>query len=180
MKTSFVSSTWLPVVSVVALCMASATASAQSHTNKIRIGVYDSRTIAIAYYNSSEFQETLKPIMAELAKAKEAKEEKRIKEIESRMKTQQRRTHEQGFSTGSVIPIMAKIKSSLPDVAKKAGVQIIVSKWELNFQSSDVEVVDVTDDLAALFHVSERGSKWVHRKDARPPIPIDEITDDMD
>jgi hypothetical protein len=122
----------------------------------------------------------MKPIMADYQKAKEAKDEKRLKTIEARMKLQQRRLHEQGFSTGSVIGIMTRVKESLPAVAKEAGVDIIVSKWEVNYQSSNIEVVDVTDKVAALFHTSERGKQWLQQIPKQPPVPIEQITDDMD
>ena len=161
-------------------CQACLTASAQTQTNKLRIGVYDSRVIAVAYGNSPEFQETLKPVMAEYKKAKEAKDDKRMKQLEAQMKLKQRRLHEQGFSTGSVISIMATVKDSLPAVAKDTGVDVIVSKWEVNYQSPSVEIVDVTGKVAALFHTSERGKKWLKQIPEKPPVPIDQITDDMD
>src|SRR5271169_1983629 len=127
------------VSSAVALClMAGATARAQSKNNTLRIGVYDSRAIAVAWGNSAEFQKTLESVTADYKKAKEAKDDKRVKEIEIQMKAKQRRAHEQGFSTGSVAPIMASLKDSLPAVAKKAGVDVIVSKWEVNYQSPGI------------------------------------------
>lgn len=172
---------WLMVSSTVALClMAGAIGSAQSQTTKLRVGVYDSRAVAVAYANSSEFRESMKAVQAEHQKAKAAKDEKRMKEIEARMKLQQRRAHEQGFSTGSVAGIMAKIKDALPGVAKQAGVPVIVSKWELNYQSPDMAVVDVTDELVALFHVSDKGREWAKGIRAQAPVPIEQITDDMD
>jgi hypothetical protein len=181
MNTSIVFPKWFIVSSAVALCvLTGATALAQSQTNKLRIGVYDSRAIAIAYGNSTAFRESMKPVQAEYEKAKAAKDDKRMKEIDARMKLGQRRLHEQGFSTGSVAGIMAKVKDSLPEVAKKAGVQVIVSKWELNHQSPDVEVVEVTDELVALFHPSEKVLGWVKDLKSHPPLPIEEITDDMD
>jgi hypothetical protein len=181
MKNPFITKCRFIVSSAVALCvLTGATALAQSQTNKLRIGVYDSRAIAIAYGNSAAFRESMKPIQAEYEKAKKDKNDKRMKEIDARMKLGQRRLHEQGFSTGSVAGIMAKIKDSLPDVAKKTGVQVIVSKWELNYQSPGVEVVDVTDELVALFHPIEKVLGWVKDLKNHPPLPIEEITDDMD
>jgi uncharacterized membrane protein (DUF106 family) len=160
--------------------MAGASAWAQSKENTLRIGVYDSRAIAVAWGNSAEFQKTLESVTADYKKAKEAKDDKRIKEIETQMKARQRRAHEQGFSTGSVAPIMASIKASLPAVAKKAGVDVIVSKWEVNYQSPGIKVVDVTDDLVALFHVSAKGLEWAKGIKSQQPLPIEQITDDMD
>src|ERR1039457_6506090 len=181
MKSSFVSQRRFIVSSAVALCvMAGAAAFGQSKENTLRIGVYDSRAIAVAYGNSTEFRKSLEGITADYKKAKEAKDDKRVKEIETQMKAKQRRLHEQGFSTGSVAPIMAKIKDSLPEVAKKAGVDVIVSKWEVNYQSPGIKVVDVTDDLVALFHVSPKALEWVKGIKTQPPVPIEKITDDMD
>jgi hypothetical protein len=169
------------VSSTVALCLLTgATARAQSQTNRLRIGVYDSRAVAVAYANSTEFRESLKAVQADYQKAKAVKDEKRMKEIEARMKLGQRRMHEEGFSTGSVAGIMAKIKEALPGVAKKAGVQAVVSKWELNYQSPEAEAVEVTDELVALFHTSDQGREWAKGIRAKPPLPIEEITDDMD
>src|SRR5271157_1333122 len=102
---------WFMVSSTVALCvLTGATVSAQSQTNRLRIGVYDSRAVAVAYANSTEFRESMKSVQADYQKAQAAKDEKQMKEIGGQMKLQQRRLHEQGFSTGSVAGIMAKIK----------------------------------------------------------------------
>src|ERR1019366_9380540 len=121
MITTLVSQRRFIVSSAVALCvMASVAAFAQSKETTLRIGVYDSRAIAVAYGNSAEFRKSLDAVKADYQKAKEAKDDKRLKEIETQMKAQQRRAHEQGFSTGSVATIMAKIKESLPGGAQKA------------------------------------------------------------
>ena len=181
MKTSFVSQRRFIVSSAGALCvMAGAAAFGQSKETTLRIGVYDSRAVAVAYGNSTEFRKSLESVTADYQKAKAAKDDKRTKEIETQMKAKQRRAHEQGFSTGSVADIMAKIKDSLPGVAKKAGVDVIVSKWEVNYQSPGIKVVDVTDDLVALFHVSAKGLEWAKGIKTQTPVPIEQITDDMD
>jgi hypothetical protein len=180
MKTNIYTKRIIVSSAIALLVLLAATAPAQTQTNKLRIGVYDSRVIAIAYGNSPEFQDTLKPVMAEYQKARDAGNEKRMKEIGAQMKLKQRRLHEEGFSPGSVIGIMATVKDSLPAVARDAGVDVIVSKWEVNYQSPNVEIVDVTDQVAALFHTSERGKQWLKQIPAKPPVPIEQITDDMD
>jgi hypothetical protein len=177
MKNSIVVSKRFVVISAVVLClMTGAAASAQAPTSKLRIGVYDSRAVAIAYANSTEFQEMVKAARADYQKAQAAKDEKRMKEIDNRMNLQQRWLHEQGFSTASVAGIVAKVKGALPGVAKKAGVQAIVSKWELTYQDPGVALVDVTEDLAVLFHARENGQEW--RKILKhPPVPMEEVGD---
>ncbi len=181
MKTSLFSQRRFILSWAVALCaVTGVTALAQSNEKALRVGVYDSRAIAVAWCNSTEFRKSLETITADYKQAKAAKDDKRVKEIETQMKARQRRQHEQGFSTGSVAGIMAKIKNSLPGVAKKAGVDLIVSKWEVNYQSPGIKVVDVTDDLVALFHVNEKGVEWAKGIRSQQPLPIEQITDDMD
>ena len=55
-------------------------------------------------------------------------------------------------------------------------VEVIV----LDYQSPDVKVVDVTDELVALFHPSAQGLKWANGIKSHAPVPIEQITDDMD
>lgn len=181
MKTPIISGRWLVVLSAVAFgILLYSPASAQTQTNKLHVGVYDSRAVAVAWANSTEFKDALKSIEAEFKNAKEAKDDKRVKEIENQMKLRQTRAHEQAFSTGSVAPIMETVKDRLPEVAKQSGVQLIVSKWELNHQSPEIEAVDVTDKIVALFHVSERGLKWSKEIQQKPPLPIEKLAEHMD
>lgn len=182
MKTSSAFRKWLITLAtgVGMLAFSHPVVLAQAQTGKLRVGVYDSRAVAVAWGNSTEFKASLQSIEAEHKKAKESKNDKRVREIEEQMKARQRRAHEQGFSTGSVAPIMEKIKDRLPAVAKEANVQIIVSKWELNHQTAEVENVDVTDKLVGLFHVSERGLQWCKDIQSKKPLPIEQISDHMD
>jgi len=181
MKTPITLGKWFVVISTAVSCaLPSTTASAQTQASKLRVGVYDSRAVAVAYANSTEFTEAMKSVQVDHKKAKEAKDEKRVKEIESQMKQRQLRAHEQAFSTSSVAPIITKVKDSLPGLAKQAGVQVIVSKWELNHQSPEVEIIDMTDKIVALFHVSERGLKWCKEIQQKPPLSPEQITEHLD
>jgi len=178
--TSILALRFLPAATLAIWLLASAGAPAQTQPVKPRLGVYDSRAVAVAYANSTEFREELKATRAEHERAKADNDTRKMKEIEARMKLGQRRAHEQAFSTGSVAGIMAKVSDKLPGVAEHAGVRAIVSKWELNFSSSEVETVDVTDELIALFHVSDKGKTWAKGIQSAKPIPMEQITDDMD
>ena len=51
-----------------------------------------------------------------------------------------------------------------------------MSKWELNYQGPNVEVVDVTEDLAVLFHASDNGQKWRGIL-KHAPLPMDQVED---
>jgi len=118
-------------------------------------------------------------VKADYDKAKDAKDEKRMKEIGAKMQTKQRRLHEQAFSTASVANLLQSVKAELPGVARAAGVDLIVSKWEVMFQAPEMEIVDVTKQLAMLFNPSTQGLKWIDGE-TKPPIPIDDLPDDLD
>jgi hypothetical protein len=174
MKNSLVVGKWLGVaLSIAVLALTGVIASAQPPPNTLRIGVYDSRAVAIAYCSSAEFREAMTAIKAEYDKARAAKDEKRLKEIDARMQLQQRRQNEQGFRTASVAAIMAKLGKSLPALAEEAGVQLIVSKWEVNYQSPAVEAVDVTEQIVGLFKVDPRALKHIEEIQGQPPVPFE-------
>ena len=61
----------------------------------------------------------------------------------------------------------------MPDVAKKAGVDAIV--FECTFAGPNVEIVDITKDLVALFEPSEKTLKIVGQMKDQPPVDLDEI-----
>jgi hypothetical protein len=164
-----------PAVVLSLVVAATAPAQTPAQSKRVRVGVYDSRAIAVAYANSREFQNSMKPVQVDYAQAKLANNQKHMEELQRRMEQAQRLLDQQAYSIASIADIMAVVKGSLPSVAKEAGVEIIVSKWDLNYQSLNVEVEDVTDKLVALFHTTEQGWKWAKEIQQKPPVPIDQI-----
>jgi hypothetical protein len=141
----------------------------------LRIGVFDSRAVAVAYGNSDEFKKSIASVFADLQTARAGKDEKRVKELERELPWAQVRAHQQAFSNGPVGEILAKVKDQLPAIAAQAGVSLIVSKWEVQFRDPKVELVDVTVPLAMLFHPSAKVLQWVDEMKARDPIPFSEL-----
>jgi hypothetical protein len=60
----------------------------------------------------------------------------------------------------------------LPQVAKDAGVSLIVSKWEVAWQAPDAEYVDVTERLVEAFHPNDRVRKMIVDLKATTPMPL--------
>jgi hypothetical protein len=83
--------------------------------------------------------------------AKEKNDTIEIANIDKEMNLRQRMMHEQGFGKGSVSYIMDEIKDKMSELAKNEGLNIIVSKWELNFNSTDGEIIDISEKVANLF-----------------------------
>ncbi|MFZ1290578.1 MAG: hypothetical protein WAR79_10835 [Melioribacteraceae bacterium] len=150
----------------------------QPETAKLRIGTFDSRCIAIAYARSPEFMKEMDDMRTKHVKAKEEGNKELIAELEQLGPTRQVLMHQQGFSNGSIINILEKIKEKFPELAKKNNLKLIVSKWEVMFTDESLELVDITDQLTALFNPDEATKKIIDNIKAMEPVPIEQISID--
>jgi len=130
-------------VAVVVLLFAVATPARVQP--RVRIGVFDSRGIVIAYGQSAAFRAQMQQFRAQFEKAKAANDAKLLAELEAKAQTQQMLLHLQGFSIGSVSEILANFKDEVAAVAKQANVSAVVSQFELAYQDPNVETVDITE-----------------------------------
>ncbi|MCE5249825.1 hypothetical protein LLG96_06345 [bacterium] len=149
--------------------------SAAEPPAKLRIGTYDSRFVALAFYRSGNvktIRELQGKLAEELQKAREAKDEKKVKELESQGTALQNLMHQQVFGNLSVPNIMTTINDQLPAIAQKAGVSMIVSKWEIQYNSSGIELIDLTLPLAELFHPDDATRKMIEESLKKNPEPV--------
>ena len=149
--------------------------SAGEKKKLLRIGVYDSRGIAIAYANSEHWGKILKGKQAALEQAKKDGNTEKVKEIEAWGPAQQAQAHLKAFGTVPVHECFECVKDKVPGVAKSAGVDVIVSKWEFDYLASDAEVVDVTMELAKLFNPREKAYQWIEQLKDKDPISHEEL-----
>jgi hypothetical protein len=145
----------------------------------IRVGVFDSRAVALAYcrehFQSTEFKDHLKQLKDERDRAKAAGDEEKAKKLEAQGEAGQEQVHLQIFGTAPVDEIVAKIKDQLPEIARQAGVDLIVSKWNLTYQSSEAAVIDVTELMVKPFHPDEKTMKIIHDLAKQKPLSAEEI-----
>lgn len=144
----------------------------------VRIGTFDSRAVALAYWRSEEGIKINHDIREEYEKAKLAKDEKRMKQLESEGSGLQVRMHQQVFSTGSVTDIIKKIKAALPSIAEETGISLIVSKWHIAYKDSSIEYVDVTTQLVKLFNPDAEALKMIEDLSKQEPVPIEMLSMD--
>lgn len=159
----------------VALIFASATAIRADELQAVeRIGVYDSRAVAYAHFNTPKHR---KQIDADIAAAKAAQaagnhaEFARLKKV---VVDGQKRSHRQVFSTDPITNVLAQIQDRLPAIQKEAGVTALVSKWDRSTlrKYRSAEQIDVTDRLAAEFHPGAKELKVIEEiKRAKPVSP---------
>jgi Skp family chaperone for outer membrane proteins len=148
----------------------------QQNEEKIRIGTFDSRCIAIAYGRSDDFKKEMDSIKTELFKAKEEGNDELIKKIEHIGPRRQVLLHQQGFSNGSIINILNKMKDEFPKIAAENNVQMIMSKWEVMFADESIELIDITDQLIEYFNPNEKTRNIIEQVKLMDPVPIEEIS----
>lgn len=150
------------------------TSATQEDTSRVRIGVYDSRSVAVAYCGSELHNKQMKPLYEEAKKARAAGNKARVAELEAQGKAQQKLMHMQGFSTAPVESILALVKDNLDGVKAKAGVTALMSKWDEATLAKypKAERVDVTMALVDLFHPDKRQLNRAVEVQKHQPIPL--------
>lgn len=141
-----------------------------------RIGVYDSRSIAVAWAGTETHNTLLKSLQAEWQQAKAAGDQKRVEEVEAEAEAQQRLLHMQAFSTAPVDDILAYIEDSLPQIQQEASVTMLVSKWDSETLAKypSAELVDVTMVLVDALQPNERQRQHAIGIQTQDPIPLEE------
>jgi len=163
---------------VGALVLACTAAATSGDAPRVVLGTFDSRAVAIAYAGSEAFRTYLSGLYEELAQAKAAGNDARVAELEAFGPQLQERLHLQGYSTASVADILAHIEDELPALAARAGVDAIVSRWDLVYRSPSARFVDVTDLLVAEFDPDARTLQSAREIVEQEPVPADELRDD--
>jgi hypothetical protein len=160
----------------LASCTQSPAGKADTHP---RVGVYDSRAVAVAFVGSDVWNATegkrLAALRAEYDKAKAEGDTKRMAELDAKGRAWQALMHRQGFSTAPVDDILAHIQDRLPGIAEEAGVEAIVSRWdeEALARHAEGERVDVTMALVDALKPTDRQRRAAIEIQRHAPIPLD-------
>ena len=153
------------------------TAQSQDKTSEVRVGIYNSRLVGLAYGRSEAHGKYVESVKAEHKQAKADNDTTKMQELETTMELAQKLMHWQVFGNFPIRDIMEKIADKLPGIAEKAGVDIIVSKWDISFQKSDVEFVDVTEHIVALFNPDEKTQMIMKQMESQPVVPWEDLQD---
>lgn len=160
-----------------------ATASSHSQdsatSDSATIGTYDSRAVAVAFIRSAEMKEYLGGQMQELEsmlkRAEAAGDEALASGLRALGPQMQQRFHNQGFGAAPIDDIMALVKAELPAIAKEAGVEFIVSKWELDYQSKRAQSVDLTERIAQHFKPDAATLRTMRELMGQDPVPAKDL-----
>lgn len=140
----------------------------------VRIGVYDSRAVAVAFAGSAPFAKWMSALRTEHDKANAAGDDKRVAELKAEAASRQKLMHMQGFSTAPVDDVLEHIKDALPAIKDKAGVSALVSKWDADSlaKHASAEHVDVTMALVDALNPNDRQRKSAIEVQKHKPIPL--------
>jgi hypothetical protein len=143
------------------------------------VGTYDSRAVAVAYTRSPQFAELLKGLRGDIdgaiGRAKAAGDADLVAALEAIGPGMQQRAHLQGFGGAPVDAILARLADRLPAIAQRAGVDVIVSRWALDWQAPGVQFVDVTGLIAAEFQPTAQTLEVIEQLRDKPLVPLDEL-----
>ena len=148
--------------------------------SKVRVGTFDSRALAMAYYRSEAFLNQIHDLRAKYEKAKAAGDEERIRELESERSAQQALIHKQGFGTWPVDNILKKIEGKISEIAAQADVEVIVSKWNIVYRLPGTEFVDVTDRMVEHFDPDKDTLRMIKDIQEQDPVPLEELKGHQD
>ncbi len=161
------------LIVAIGLAQASLAQNAAAKT-QVRIGVYDSRAIAVAFSGSPVHEKQLQQLMIEHKKAKEAGEVDKVAKLEAEGKARQARAHQQAFSTAPVDDLLLYVADALPEIRKGADVTMILSKWDKAGlrQHAGAQTVDVTMELVDAFQPTPRQRRSAIEIQKHKPIPL--------
>jgi hypothetical protein len=138
----------------------------------VKVGVYDSRAVAVAFAQSAQNRAVLDDLMRQHSEAKRANATERVAALEAKGAAMQERLHRQGFSTASIADILKPIAEQLPAIAQQAGVDVLMSKWDVAYRGAHVEFVDVTEAMIAPFAPTPEVRKMIDSLVDQEPLSL--------
>lgn len=147
-----------------------------------RIGVYDSRAVAVAYAGSAAQHKVLEPLRAAQNRAKAAGDAAEVARLDAIGRAMQAKAHRQAFSTAPVDDLLEEIGEKLPAIRRAAGVVVLVSIWDepALARMGAAARVDVTDALVDAFSPGDRQRKSAAQIRRQKPLPLDQLKDHRD
>jgi hypothetical protein len=134
---------------------------------KTRVGVYDSRAVALAFYRSQVWRAELEGMQRERQKAQAVGDSKRVAELEKKGADAQALAHQQTFGNAPIDNVLAAMKDALPQIQKRAGVERITASAP---KEASVEIVDVTSQMVAEFQPTPKTLEMIEGLKKHPPV----------
>ena len=166
----------LGIVLLVGLSGSLIAVSSKSSINneKIRIGTFDSRAVAIANFGKVIADGKIEKLYSDAEKAKKAGDTELYEQLSEKGQNLQKQYHFQAFGTADVDEIVEDIESDIKKIAKDSNLDIVVSKFDIVYKKSSIKTVDITMQIVDLFDPDERTMEYV--KSIMDKKPVDRKT----
>ena len=154
--------------------------AAETNTTTLRIGIYDSRAVAYAWFWSARHQDQLHRLIQAARDARAVGDTNRFRELAAKLQAHQAEMHREVFSTAPVTNSLAEIKERLPEIQKTAGITALVSKWDdmALKKYSNAEKTDMTDILVREFITpTSEQQKVLSEMNTVTPLPLDQCNE---
>lgn len=126
--------------------------------SRVRIGTYDSRCVALAYWTGERLDAVHGEMIAARKTAEVAGDRPAVEQAEAEIWALRKQTHRQVFGTAPVDDVLEHIAEEIPTIVRDARVEQIVSKWDEQTLARypSARLIDVTTPLVEAFHPSEK------------------------
>ena len=141
-------------MAIIAIALAGCS---QNKTTQERIGVYDSRAVAVAYAGSVAQANKMSDLKTQMNRARATGDTRTMARLEKEGQAWQSKLNQQGFGTAPVDDLLADIANNLPAIQEAASGTNLISKWnktELD-KHPHAAPVDVTMRLVDAFQPNE-------------------------
>ena len=148
--------------------------SAQKKSPALKIGTYDSRMVVMAYAKSDIFKKKVQEMSKETEAQLQSKDSVKMREGALKMISFSYLLERTVFTSASATSTINLVRDEFPGLAKTAGVSLIVSKWDLNYSNPDIEIIDVTPLIVALFNKDDTSIKAAEEFAKQAPMSEEE------
>lgn len=168
----------LTLLAVMTLAGVLSSTQAGEKKKLLRVGVYDSRIIPVAYTDSRHNDHFMQKKSEEKKQAEAKGDTLKAQELEAQMQRYSLNRHKQVFSTIPVQDLLDRVKDKLPGVAETTGVDMIVSQWQVDYSAPDIDIVDITFEMAKMLEPTRSDAalrKAIEELKKVPPLAEAEV-----
>lgn len=159
------------VAVAILLTVRTGTIIADAPGDTIRVGVFDTRAVALAYSRSEWSRD--KAILDQQHQANDAVDQAGEQKLKTAAAWTRMKLQRQVFGRARVDDALAPVLEQLPAIAKAAGVRAITS--DLVFADKTMEQVDITEQLVALYHPDAKTRKIINDMKGKPPLTEEQL-----
>jgi len=169
----------MALAGALAVCRFPSLAAQQTNSGPVRVGVYDSRAVAYAWFGTTNHQHRLDEQIQAARAARAKGDTEQSKKLALMLKEQQAEIHRQVFSTAPATDALAAIRERIPGIEKQAGVTVLISKWDEQALKPypAVQQVDVTGDLVREFKPTEKQLKVIADLQKKKPLSLEKCNE---